>query len=403
MQTDSDEKNKALNPTVVKLGLVSLFADISSEMLYPITPIFLTTVLGASMTSIGLIEGVAEVIASTLKFYSGLWSDRVAKRKPFIALGYFISAIAKPFIGGATSWTHVLMARGFDRTGKGLRGAPRDALLAETVSEKIRGQAFGWHRAMDTMGAAIGPLLAVVYLTYAGENLRSIYNLALIPGLIAVGIVLSVKEQKTVQTVSAVKIRLSWAAWRQFSKNFKIYLASWGIFSLVNSSDVFLLLKARESGLALNSVIFMYCFYNLVYAGMSPYFGKLSDRIPRKKVLILGLLIFCGVYSGFSLAEAQWHYWLLFGIYGLYMAATEGVGKALAVDLVAPMLKASGLGALAFVTGIAGVFASVIGGVLWDNFGSYWTFIYGVAGALCSVVVLAALTAKIGGELENCG
>ena len=400
MQNDSEEKNKVLNPTVVKLGLVSLFADISSEMLYPITPIFLTTVLGASMTSIGLIEGVAEVIASTLKFYSGLWSDRMAKRKPFIVIGYFISAIAKPLVGSAMSWPQVLVARGFDRTGKGLRGAPRDAMLAEAVIEKIRGQAYGWHRAMDTLGAAIGPLLAVVYLNFAGEDLRPIYYLAVIPGLIAVGIVLSVKEKK-MQTVSAVKIQFSSADWRQFSKTFKVYLASWGIFSLANSSDVFLLLRARQSGLSINSVIFMYCFYNLTYAGMSPYFGKLSDRIPRKNVLIFGLIVFCGVYAGFSLAEAEWLYWLLFGIYGLYMAATDGAGKALAVDLVNPALKASGLGALAFVSGIAGVFASVIAGALWDNFGSHWTFVYGVVGTLCSIFALSTLKrVQSGGELR---
>lgn len=390
MQNDSENKNKVLNPTVVKLGLVSLFADISGEMLYPITPIFLTTVLGASMTSIGLIEGVSELIASILKLYSGFWSDRLSKRKPFIVIGYFISAVAKPLVGSATSWPQVLVARGFDRTGKGLRGAPRDALLAEAVVEKKRGHAYGWHRAMDTLGAAIGPLLAVVYLNAAGEDLRTIYYLALIPGLIAVGIVLSVKE-KRIQTVSAVKIRFSFSAWRQFSKNFKVYLASWGIFSLVNSSDVFLLLRARQSGLSLNSVIFMYCFYNLIYAGMSPYFGKLSDRIPRRNVLLFGLLVFCIVYSGFSFAEAEWHYWVLFAIYGFYMAATDGAGKALAVDLVSSELKASGLGALAFVSGAAGVFASVVGGLLWDNFGAHWTFVYGVFGALCSILLLIAL------------
>lgn len=390
MQNDGEDKNNVLNPTVVKLGLVSLFADISGEMLYPITPIFLTTVLGASMTSIGLIEGVSELIASILKFYSGFWSDRIAKRKPFIVIGYFISAIAKPLVGSATSWPQVLVARGFDRTGKGLRGAPRDALLAEAVVEKKRGHAYGWHRAMDTLGAAIGPLLAVVYLNSSGEDLRTIYYFALIPGLIAVGIVLSVKE-KRIQTVSAVKVRLSFSAWRQFSKNFKVYLASWGIFSLANSSDVFLLLRARQSGISLNSVIFMYCFYNLIYAGMSPYFGKLSDRIPRRNVLLFGLLVFCIVYAGFSIAESEWQYWLLFGIYGFYMAATDGAGKALAVDLVSSELKASGLGALAFVSGAAGVFASVVAGLLWDGFGAHWTFVYGVFGALCSILLLTKL------------
>lgn len=388
------KKETALNPTVVKLGLVSLFADISSEMLYPITPIFLTAVLGASMTSVGLIEGLSEVIASSFKIFSGSWSDRIARRKPFIALGYFISAVAKPLIGTAASWTQVLLARGFDRTGKGIRGAPRDALLSESVSEKIRGQAFGWHRAMDTLGAAIGPLLAVAYLSYFSQDLRSIYYLAVIPGLIAVAIVLSVKEirpQTLYLAKNEIRKKLNTIGWKHFSKEYKVYLLSWGIFSLVNSSDVFLLLKAKENGLSLNSVIFMYCFYNLIYSLMSPYFGKLSDRIPRKKVLIFGLLIFSGVYLGFSISDSVWHYWVLFGIYGFYMAATDGVGKALAVDLVQPNQKATGLGVLATVTGISTLIASTVAGVLWDNFGSYWTFLYGMVGTLCSIAILCTL------------
>ncbi len=384
----NETHDKVLNPTVVKLGFVSLLADISSEMLYPITPLFLTGILGASMLSVGLIEGVAEVIASTLKFYSGKWSDRIIKRKPFIGAGYLISALAKPLIGISTTWIGVLFARGFDRTGKGLRGAPRDALLSESVPERFRGQAFGWHRAMDTLGAAIGPLIAVIYLTYFSADLRSIYFIALIPGLAAVAVVMSIKEKKSgaefVKKRSAgPKLRL-----REISRDFKIYLLSWGIFSLVNSSDVFLLLKAKESGLELNTVIFMYCFYNLTYALMSPYFGKLSDRVPRKKVLAFGLLIFCLVYLGFSFSTSNWHYWFLFGIYGLYMAATDGVGKALAVDLVSAEHKASGLGLLSAVTGVASVVASTMAGLLWDKFGSGWAFLYGSFGALCSIFLL---------------
>ncbi len=358
-------------------------------MLYPITPIFLTTVLGASMTSVGFIEGMAEGIASLLKTFSGRWSDRISRRKPFVVVGYLLSALAKPLTGLSTSWTGVLMARGLDRTGKGLRGAPRDAMLAEAVSPKLRGAAFGWHRAMDTLGAAIGPLLAVIYLTYFSSNLRNIYYLAVIPGLLAVAFLFLIKEKRRVvtgETKPAVQLK-----WSEFSKDFKIYLISWGVFSVTNSSDVFLLMKAKEQGLSLNMVIFMYCFYNLTYSLMSPYFGKLSDRIPRKKILIFGLLIFSLVYSGFAVATSVWHFWVLFGIYGFYMAATDGVGKALAVDLVDPRLKASGLGVLGTVTGIATVIASTIAGGIWDHVGSSWTFCYGVAGALICAVLLQKL------------
>ena len=386
----TESKEKVLNPTVVKLGLVSFFADISSEMLYPITPIFLTTILGASMASVGFIEGVSEAIASLLKTYSGTWSDRISRRKPFVVFGYLLSALAKPLTGMAYSWTDVLFARGLDRTGKGIRGAPRDALLAEAVTAKIRGEAFGWHRAMDTFGAAIGPILAVVYLTYFSHDLRGIYYIALIPGFIAVAFVISVKEKKLVykKEIQSRSLKIKWS---ELSKDFKVYLFSWGLFSITNSSDVFLLMKAKEQGLSLNMVIFMYCFYNLVYSFMSPYFGKLSDRIPRKKVLIFGLVIFCFVYLGFSVASNNWHFWSLFGVYGLYMAATDGVGKALAVDLVDPRFKASGLGVLGTVTGFSTVIASTVAGVIWDHFGSSWTFVYGFVGALFCIIFLAKI------------
>jgi len=384
-------QEKVLNPTVVRLGLVSLFADISSEMLYPITPIFLATVLGASMTSIGFIEGVAEAVASLLKTFAGSWSDRIQRRKPFVVAGYFLSAMAKPLTGVATAWVHVLCARGLDRTGKGLRSAPRDALLAEAVSPKSRGAAFGWHRAMDTIGATIGPLLAITYLAFYNNDLRSIYYFAVIPGVISVFFVLSIKEKKVLQANAKQNestVFLPRAKWRDLPKDFKAYLFSWGVFSVANSSDVFLLMRAKEQGMSLNLVIFMYCFYNLTFSLMSPYFGKLSDRVPRKNILILGLFIFSLVYLGFSMATSHWHFWLLFGIYGLYMAATDGVGKALAVDLVDSRMKATGLGILGTVTGISTVFASTISGGIWDQFGPSWTFIFGMAGALTAMVLL---------------
>lgn len=386
MQKEEKTEEKVLNPTVVKLGLVSLFADISSEMLYPITPIFLTTVLGASMSSVGFIEGVAEAIASLLKTYSGAWSDRISKRTPFVAVGYFLSAIAKPIIGASASWTQVLFARGLDRTGKGLRTAPRDALLSEAVAVHLRGAAFGWHRAMDTLGAAIGPLLAIFYLSFEDQNLRSIYYWALVPGLIAVGISLLVEEKETSPKKARKPARLF--DFGLFCGSFKGYLAAWTVFSLTNSSDVFLLMKAKAVGISLTEIILLYCAYNFVYSVFSPYFGGLSDRIGRKRLLISGLLVFSAVYVGFSLASTRWHLWVLFSIYGLYMAATDGVGKALAVDLVDPSHKATGLGMLGTVTGISTVVASTVAGALWDNFGSSSTFIFGAVGAALAAIGL---------------
>lgn len=386
MSSSDNEKETALSPTVKKLGLVSFLADVSSEMLYPITPLFLTTVLGASVTSVGVIEGAAEAIASLLKTYSGFWSDRIQKRKPFVWMGYLFAALAKPMIGVAQTWPQVLFARSFDRTGKGLRTAPRDALLVESVPAKMRGAALGWHRGMDTLGAAIGPLLAIWFLSYSAD-LRWIYYLAFIPGILAVLVAFSLKETSAVK--KQVMEKPSWGSFFKLPADFKYYLFSWSIFSVANSSDVFLLLKAQKSGMSLTQTILLYCFYNLTYALMSPYLGGLSDRLGRKKILIVGLLVFAFVYGGFVYANVSWQFWILFGIYGLYMAATDGVSKAFAIDLLGEDKKATAVGYLGTVTGIATLVASSTAGFLWDHFGSGVAFAYGALGALLTCVALS--------------
>lgn len=389
------ESEKALNPSVVKLGFVSLFADLASEMLYPVTPIFLTTVLGASMTSLGLIEGVAEAVASLLKTYSGIWSDRIQKRKNFILLGYFLSAIAKPFIGFAHSWTYVLGARSLDRTGKGLRSAPRDALISDVVAPEQRGAAFGWHRAMDSFGATIGPLIAVYFISNNTNSLRNLYYWALLPGLVSVLIVLLVQEPHRVKVENIKSNAYSFfKEWGLVTDDFKIYLVAWGIFSIANSSDVFLLMKAKKSGIATQTVILLYCGYNLVYTIASPYLGKLSDKIDRKKILMLGLTIFSIVYVGFAFASNIAHFVVLFLVYGLYMASTDGAGKALAVDLAPQEKKATYLGMLGSVTGLTTICASVTAGALWDLKGDSWAFVYAALGALLSILVLNKLNRK---------
>lgn len=398
MSASDEQKNnpqdKLFNETVVKLGFVSLFADIASEMLYPITPIFLTTVLGASMASLGLVEGVAEAVASLLKASSGIWSDKMESRKPFVWSGYLLSALAKPLTGIAGSWAGVLGARSLDRVGKGLRGGPRDALLAESVSPSLRGAAFGWHRAMDTLGAAIGPLLAIWYLQYHSPDLRSIYSWALIPGMISVLFALWVKDRPRIKNadVKPSATQTSYLAfWRlsAFSPAYKKYLFAWGVFSIVNSSDVFLLMKAKQAGLSLTTVILLYCFYNLIYALLSPYLGWLSDNLGRKKILMGGLLVFAAVYAGFSQATDVYVFWILFGVYGIYMAATDGVGKSLAIDLVDKDLKATGIGMLGSVTGLATIIASVTAGLLWDSFGPTAALLYGSLGAICATYLLS--------------
>jgi MFS family permease len=396
MQNNKDESAEpsadkkilfGLSWPIIVMGLISLFADIAGEMLYPVTPIFLTTILGAPASIIGLVEGCAEAAASFLRTPVGRWSDHSGLRKPFVFWGYLLSAVAKPMIGFAHGWPLVLTGRMTDRLGKGIRSGPRDALLSEAASEGDRGRAFGWHRGMDSLGAVIGPLLALLLMVQFKENLRWIYFVSIIPGLASVALILFLHDSKKPRTANAKPApRLSW---RSLPADFRHYLWGWILFSLGNSSDTFLILKISKAGVATTQVILIYCLYNLVYSGFSPYLGGLSDRLGRKRVLLSGLVIFALVYTGFSLAHHAWQFWILFAVYGLYIAATDGVGKAWAVDLIAKDQRATGLGWLGTVSGISTLFASICAGVLWDQIGEWAPFAFGATLALVSVLVLS--------------
>ena len=253
-------------------------------------------------------------------------------------------------------------------------------MLADSVDGAYRGAAFGWHRAMDTLGAATGPLIAILFLSHDPASLRPLYNWALLPGLCAVGILYFIREP-----VSSIAAKKPWInplkSWNLFGLDFKRYLFSWGLFSIVNSSDVFLLMKAKSSGFSTTSIILMYCFYNLIYALSSPYLGRLSDRVKRRHVLIFGLLVFTAVYLGIGFATENWQYWVLFGTYGLYMGATDGVGKALALDLAPAEFKATAIGLLGTVTGLCTIVASLAAGLLWDHVDVQAPFFFAAAGA----------------------
>ncbi len=391
-----------MNSTIFRLGLVSFFADISSEMLYPVTPLFLTVVLGSSMLQVGVIEGAAEGIASLLKTYFGAWSDRTQKRLPFVFTGYLLSALSKPLIGLSSSWFGVLGARAVDRVGKGVRTAPRDALLGESVVAEERGRAFGFHRGMDSAGAAIGPLLA---LFVTSENMRQYYYWAVVPGLIAAALVLTVRPLGTPQVTPkkppAPKVAFS-VFWRAQTSNFKKFAFALGIFAFTNSSDAFLLLKVKASGYSFFATIMFYCLYNLIYSIFSPIFGRFSDRsrhgfiYGRQRMFSIGLLIFVLVYIGFSIAHLSlWAFGLLFLCYGLYMAATDGISKALALDFMTTEMHATGLGLIGTITGIATIFASVSAGFLWDHLGPSFAFLYGASGAIVTIVLILGLKTKI--------
>lgn len=373
---------KSKYPGVLLLGAISFFADIASEMLYPITPIFLTGVLGASMVNLGLIEGIAEGVASLLKTYSGFWSDRIQKRKPFILVGYFISALSRPLIGLSTTSFHVLGARTTDRIGKGLRTTPRDALIADYVETKDRGLAFGWHRSIDTLGAVIGPIFGLLILNYV-TDLRKIYFWALIPGLISVLIIFFLREPVK-NAITASKFQFKWKA---LSYEYKFFIITWGLFCLTNSSDAFLILKMKDDGLSTSSVLLIYAFYNLIYALLSPYLGRLSDEWSKRKTLILGMVLFSIVYLGFAFAGHWSHFLILMAIYGIYMAATEGVSKAYVSGLVPNEFKGSALGIMGTVVGCAQIVASLLAGLIWDKYGSSSALLFSCVGSFIFIIL----------------
>ena len=352
---------------VLVLSFVSLFTDMASEMLYPITPIFLSSVLGASMAVVGLIEGLAEVTAGLLKGYFGVLSDKLSKRSIFVVLGYSLSAIAKPLPGIIPNTFTVLFSRVTDRVGKGVRTAPRDALLA-SYAENNTGAVFGFHRAMDTLGAVIGPLLALLMLNYLKFDYQNIFIIAFIPSLIAVIFTLYVKDR-----VSEISLRPKTdmlGFWKSSPAQYKILVYLMTIFSLVNSSDVFLILRSKNISGSDTLAIAGYIFYNIIYAVSSYPIGLLADKIGKKKVFIIGLLIFSVVYFGFASLNSLALVWFLFALYGIYASATEGVLKAWVSDLVPDQNRGTAIGLITMSSSIAMMIGSITAGFLWDKFGS---------------------------------
>lgn len=340
----------------------------------------------------GLIEGIAESTASTLKVFSGWLSDRMRRRKPLTILGYGISAASKPILAAATVWPIVLLGRFIDRLGKGVRTAPRDALIADCTDASCRGRVFGFHRAMDTSGAALGALLAVVALGVIGERYRLIFLLATIPGVLGVASLFFIREKVHPHPGAELpKLSLS-----QFDRKFKLFLLASAVFFIGNSSDAFLILRAKNLGLTAFAAVLAYVVYNIVYAAFSMPAGSLSDRIGRRRVIAAGFVVFSLVYLGFAFAGSSILVWPLFAVYGLYMAMTEGVGKAFAADMAQPHVRGTALGTYNTVTGLLTFFSSLIAGVLWDVFGPGAPFIFGAAsGLLATVILLTALKERV--------
>ena len=386
-------KNKlGISKNVFVLGLVSFFNDVASEMIYPLVPIFLTSVLGAPVAVVGLVEGIAESTASVLKVVSGWLSDKWRKRKIFVVAGYSFSAISKILLSLAHSWPFVLLARFVDRFGKGTRTSARDALIAESSENSVRGRAFGFHRGLDTLGAVVGPLIALLAIHFLDNNFRLIFFLAFIPAFIGILLLLFFVKEKKKEANSLDTFHFNW---RELNPSFKIFLLISFIFALGNSSDAFLILRAQNLGLSLTLVVLAYVLFNFTYALFSTPAGIIADKIGPKKVLLAGFLLFSGVYLFFGLTSSSLFLWFLFPVYGIYMALTEGVGKAYISNLVPQEKTGTAFGIYQTIIGLCTFFASFIAGILWTYIGVRLPFIFGSIMALISAFLFVVLGKKI--------
>jgi len=384
------------------LGVVSFLTDVSSEMIFTLLPLFLANILGAATVIIGFIEGIAESTASLLKILSGWLSDRLGKRKSLAFIGYGLSTLAKPFMYIATTWGLVLGVRFADRFGKGVRTAPRDALVADSVSAEQRGKAFGFHRAMDTSGAALGLVLAaaVVFLLQKGtlELIRDTYQwlvlIGIIPAVLSLFIFFFIREASrgpSPQSQSECLEKDSQGTKAGFDNRFKLFLGIMFLFTLGNSSDAFLILRAQNLGSPVLYILLMLVLFNVVYAAVSIPAGMLSDKLGRRWIIFLGWLIYALSYLGFAVASASWHMWLLFALYGVYYGLAEGVARAFVADLVPEDRCGTAYGLFHGVVGITLLPASVIAGWLWQAISPAAPFYFGAGLAFLAMVGLLAL------------
>ncbi|MDH4091400.1 MAG: MFS transporter [Cyclobacteriaceae bacterium] len=379
---------KYISRTVWTLSLVSLFTDTASEMLYPIMPIYLRTI-GFSIVLIGVLEGIAEATAGLSKGYFGKLSDVSGKRVPFVRLGYALSALSKPMMAVFVYPLWVFFSRTADRFGKGIRTGARDAMLSEEATLETKGRVFGFHRSMDTLGAVLGPLSALVYLYFFPEDYRTLFFIAFIPGLIAVFATLRVREERNGSVSSGKKVASFFSFlnyWKQSTFDYRKVVLGLLVFALFNSSDVFLLLKAKEAGVTDSGIIGIYVFYNLVYALSSFPMGVLADKIGLKNIFISGLILFSTVYFGMSANTNFYVIAGLFFLYGIYAAATEGISKAWISNLSEKKDTATAIGFYAGLQSICAMLASTLAGLLWYRFGAATTFLVTGTGAILVII-----------------
>lgn len=400
-ETQAEKKNglRRLPRNVWAVSATSFFMDISSEMVINILPLFLVNVLGIKPSIIGGIEGIAEATASVLKLFSGWLSDKLHARKWLAVVGYGLSALSKPFFYFANSWGMVAGVRWADRVGKGIRTAPRDALIADSIDPKQRGLAFGFHRAADTAGAMLGLLIALLVVWLAQSNavnlreqtFRMIVLVSLVPaGLSVISLTIGAKDVPVKGQRAAPKF-----AFRTLGKPFMIFMIIVGIFTLGNSADAFLVLRAQERGLSVLGILGTLVTFNLIYSLISTPAGSLSDRIGRRKLIIGGWLVYAAIYLGFGLAQTGWQVWALYAFYGAYYGMAYGTANALVADLVPSELRGTAYGTYNAVVGLLAFPATQIAGLLWDGAGASAPFLFGGTLALIAAVLMAVWMPRI--------
>ncbi|MFL5542633.1 MAG: MFS transporter [Longimicrobiaceae bacterium] len=380
-----------LRGNVLWMSVVSFLNDAASEMIYPLLPIFLTTVLGAGAGFLGVIEGVAEASSSLLKLASGVFADRSGRRKALMAWGYGVAAVMRPLIAVATAPWQVLAIRFSERVGKGLRSAPRDAMLTESVPEEVRGAAFGIHRAADHAGAVVGPLMASALLLLLPGQMREVFAFALIPGLITLAVVvLKVRDPRgrAAPAPRAVEKGPALVPFSALGRTFPRYLGVLVLFALGNSSDAFLLLRARDLGVAVALIPLLWAALHLSKVVWSVIGGRMSDRAGPRPTIIAGWLVYAAVYAGFAAASAEWHVWALFLVYGLFFGLTEASEKSLVAAFAPAELRGSAFGWYHAVIGVSALLSSILFGVLWEAFGAATAFLAGAGLALAAAVLL---------------
>ncbi len=373
------------------LGWVSFFTDISGEMIYPLLPVFLSGVLGASAVALGLIEGIAEATASLTKVYSGAWADRVSRRKPLIGLGYVVSAIAKPCIGFATSWVAVLSLRFFDRIGKGVRTGPRDALIADLSHSDHRGAAYGFHRAMDHAGAVLGPVVASLLFLIPGMNLRNVFIFTVVPGVIAVLILTYGVKDRVRPVKKSAKSGVVWGDFKNLGGDFRWLLVAVFIFTLGNSTDAFLLIRLSEVGIPTGTVALLWSVHNAVKMVSTYYGGRFADRIGRRIMIALAWVVFSATYFGFAVFSAREPLILIFLFYGFHYGLSEPAERAWIADLAPIGLRGTAFGIYHFTVGLGALPASILFGFISKYYGSFYAFMTGAVLALIASLVLFAV------------